>query len=348
MALGLVALWAAILPLTAEPAPAADRRHLTGHVEGAVPLPRPERHRPHLRRRAGQGAGPRRLRDTAAPRSATGSATSIADARQPRPPRLTVRPKNRGRPAHDASVHPAAASRRVRHGATGHCHIGDLAALPGQPARRSSMRLGIVAIATMFFLQGARLSREAVLAGMTNWKLHAAIAGTTFVLFPLLGTALIALMPHALDRTLVLGVLFLCALPSTVQSSIALTSIARGNVAGAVCAATASSLIGHGVHAAAVRLHVARARRRRGCLQHVAGVRPTAAAVRRRPSAAAVDRPMGGAQQVAAGDHRPRLDPAGGLHRVQRRRGPRHLAPGAADDARARWRRSSRRCWRSA
>ena len=41
-----------------------------------------------------------------------------------------------------------------------------------------------------------------------------------------------------------LGVLFLCALPSTVQSSIALTSIAQGNVAGAVCAATASSLAG--------------------------------------------------------------------------------------------------------
>jgi sodium/bile acid cotransporter 7 len=41
-----------------------------------------------------------------------------------------------------------------------------------------------------------------------------------------------------------LGVLFLSALPSTVQSSIALTSIAQGNVAGAVCAATASSLMG--------------------------------------------------------------------------------------------------------
>jgi sodium/bile acid cotransporter 7 len=79
---------------------------------------------------------------------------------------------------------------------------------------------------------------------MTNWKLHAAIAGTTFVLFPDLGSALITLAPHALGGTLVLGVLFLCALPSTVQSSIALTSIAQGNVAGAVCAATASSLIG--------------------------------------------------------------------------------------------------------
>ena len=102
----------------------------------------------------------------------------------------------------------------------------------------------IGAIAALFFLQGARLSREAILAGMTNWKLHATIAGTTFVLFPLMGSVLVELMPHVLDRTLVLGVLFLCALPSTVQSSIALTSIAQGNVAGAVCAATASSLIG--------------------------------------------------------------------------------------------------------
>ncbi len=116
------------------------------------------------------------------------------------------------------------------------------------PCQGTSARLfhalGLFAIASLFLLQGARLSRDSILAGMTNWKLHASIAATTFALFPVLGTALIALMPHALDRTLVLGVLFLCALPSTVQSSIALTSIAQGNVAGAVCAATASSLIG--------------------------------------------------------------------------------------------------------
>jgi sodium/bile acid cotransporter 7 len=104
--------------------------------------------------------------------------------------------------------------------------------------------LGVFAIGSLFFLQGARLSRDAVVAGLTNWRLHAAIACVTFALFPLLGTLLTAAFPHALNRTLVLGLLFLCALPSTVQSSIALTSIARGNVAGAVCAATASSLIG--------------------------------------------------------------------------------------------------------
>jgi len=104
--------------------------------------------------------------------------------------------------------------------------------------------LGFLAIATLFFLQGARLSPEAIVAGMTNWKLHTCIAGTTFVLFPFLGSMAIVLMPHAFGRPLALGILFLCALPSTVQSSIALTSIAQGNVAGAVCAATASSLMG--------------------------------------------------------------------------------------------------------
>jgi solute carrier family 10 (sodium/bile acid cotransporter), member 7 len=104
--------------------------------------------------------------------------------------------------------------------------------------------LGMFAIGSLFFLQGARLSRDAIIAGMTNWRLHLAIATTTFALFPMLGTALTALFPHALTPTLVLGVLFLCALPSTVQSSIALTSIAQGNVAGAVCAATASGLMG--------------------------------------------------------------------------------------------------------
>lgn len=104
--------------------------------------------------------------------------------------------------------------------------------------------LAMFAIGSLFFLQGARLSREAIIAGMTNWRLHVAIGGATFALFPILGTALTAVFSHALTPTLVLGVLFLCALPSTVQSSIALTSIAQGNVAGAVCAATASSLLG--------------------------------------------------------------------------------------------------------
>jgi solute carrier family 10 (sodium/bile acid cotransporter), member 7 len=104
--------------------------------------------------------------------------------------------------------------------------------------------LGIAAIAFLFFLQGARLSRGAILGGITCWRLHATIATTTFVLFPLIGLALSAALPTTLPPLLWTGVLFLCALPSTVQSSIALTSMAKGNVAGAICSATASNVAG--------------------------------------------------------------------------------------------------------
>ncbi len=104
--------------------------------------------------------------------------------------------------------------------------------------------LTILVIAVMFFLQGARLSPQAMLSGLGHWRLHASIFACTFILFPLLGLALHAALPHLLTPTLWLGILFVCALPSTVQSSIAFTSIGRGNVPAAVCAATASNLLG--------------------------------------------------------------------------------------------------------
>jgi solute carrier family 10 (sodium/bile acid cotransporter), member 7 len=104
--------------------------------------------------------------------------------------------------------------------------------------------LGVAAIASLFFLQGARLSRDAVVNGITHWRLHATIATTTFVLFPLVGLGLTTAFPNMLPPLLWTGMLFACALPSTVQSSIALTSIAQGNVAGAICSATASNVVG--------------------------------------------------------------------------------------------------------
>ena len=100
------------------------------------------------------------------------------------------------------------------------------------------------AIALLFFLQGVRLQRAAVIAGMTHWRLQLLTLACTFVLFPVLGLALHALAPGLLSDSLWLGILYLCTLPSTVQSSIAFTSIARGNVPAAVCAATASNLLG--------------------------------------------------------------------------------------------------------
>ena len=101
-----------------------------------------------------------------------------------------------------------------------------------------------VAIAALFFLHGARLPRESIVAGLLHWRLHITILVCTFVLFPLLGLATKPLAGWALTPELYIGVLFLCALPSTVQSSIAFTSIAGGNVPAAVCAASLSSILG--------------------------------------------------------------------------------------------------------
>lgn len=102
----------------------------------------------------------------------------------------------------------------------------------------------LVAIFALFFLHGVRLPREALLSGFTDWRLHAAILAATYLAFPLAGLALSRLVPSLLPPMLWAGILFLCALTSTVQSSIAFTSMARGNVAGAVAAAAGSNLIG--------------------------------------------------------------------------------------------------------
>lgn len=101
-----------------------------------------------------------------------------------------------------------------------------------------------LAIALLFFMHGAKLSREAVIAGITHWRLHLLVFLCTFALFPLLGLGLQPLTNALVGPQLALGVLFLCTLPATVQSSIAFTSIARGNVPAAVCSASFSSLIG--------------------------------------------------------------------------------------------------------
>jgi solute carrier family 10 (sodium/bile acid cotransporter), member 7 len=105
-------------------------------------------------------------------------------------------------------------------------------------------RLTTIAIAILFFLHGAKLSREAVRAGILHWKLHGLVFLFTFALFPILGLAAKPILLPMLGQELYWGFLFLCFLPSTVQSSIAFTSVAKGNVAGAVCSASFSNLIG--------------------------------------------------------------------------------------------------------
>jgi len=101
-----------------------------------------------------------------------------------------------------------------------------------------------VGIALLFFLHGAKLSREALVGGITHWRLHLLVFVCTFVFFPVLGIVLRPLLEPLVTPALYVGVLYLCVLPATVQSAIALVSMARGNVPAAICSASGSTLLG--------------------------------------------------------------------------------------------------------
>lgn len=103
------------------------------------------------------------------------------------------------------------------------------------------VQAGIVAL---FFLYGARLSTAEVVHGLTAWRVHAVIVTVTFVVFPLMGVALSPLAPSVISPELLTALVFVCLVPSTVQSSVAFTSIAGGDRAIAVVAASTSSFLG--------------------------------------------------------------------------------------------------------
>lgn len=100
------------------------------------------------------------------------------------------------------------------------------------------------AIGLLFFMHGAKLSFDAIISGIKNWRLHLVIFSATFILFPILGVMMQFMVPNFLPENIYLGFIYLCVLPATVQSSIAFTSIAKGNVAAAICSASASTLLG--------------------------------------------------------------------------------------------------------
>ncbi|ACK52599.1 Bile acid:sodium symporter [Methylocella silvestris BL2] len=100
------------------------------------------------------------------------------------------------------------------------------------------------AVSLLFFLYGARLAPRAVIEGFSHWRLQSTVLFLTFVLFPAIGIALTAALRPFLSPPLAVGLLYLCLMPSTIQSSIAFTSIARGNVAAALCSASASNVLG--------------------------------------------------------------------------------------------------------
>ena len=104
--------------------------------------------------------------------------------------------------------------------------------------------LSIATIVLLFFFHGAKLAREQVVAGLMHWRLHLTILGSTFVFFPIVGMLGSKAWPSLLPHDLWIGMLFLCALPSTVQSAIAFVSMARGNVPAAIASASGSQMLG--------------------------------------------------------------------------------------------------------
>jgi len=117
--------------------------------------------------------------------------------------------------------------------------------LPAQGSAAEILgHLGILGIALLFFVHGAALPREVVINGLVQWRLHLLIFAITFVVFPLVTMPFGALPPQWIPPDLLLGFLYLSALPSAVSSSIAFTAMARGNVPAAICSSAASNVFG--------------------------------------------------------------------------------------------------------
>lgn len=123
--------------------------------------------------------------------------------------------------------------------------VGIAAVLPASGTAAGALSvLTRIAIALLFALYGARLSPLEAWHGVRQWRLHLMVLAVTFVVFPLLGLAARVLVPSVLTPDLYNGLLFLCLVPSTVQSSIAFTSIAHGNVPAAMVSASLSNMLG--------------------------------------------------------------------------------------------------------
>jgi len=125
------------------------------------------------------------------------------------------------------------------------CSVALAIILPARGAFIGQFALATkVAVALLFFLYGARMPRAVVLAGLIRWRLHLLVLSITFGFYPLIGLAWPHMPAWLLAPALAPGMVYLCCMPSTIQSNVALTASARGDVAAAVCSASASNLIG--------------------------------------------------------------------------------------------------------
>ncbi|MCC4213046.1 bile acid:sodium symporter family protein [Leeuwenhoekiella parthenopeia] len=105
-------------------------------------------------------------------------------------------------------------------------------------------KITTVGIGLIFFFYGLKLSPAKLKAGLSNWKLHLLIQGSTFFLFPVLVLLFRPLLHNAEQEIIWLAFFFLAALPSTVSTSVVMVSIAEGNLPSAIFNASISGIIG--------------------------------------------------------------------------------------------------------
>jgi solute carrier family 10 (sodium/bile acid cotransporter), member 7 len=118
---------------------------------------------------------------------------------------------------------------------------------PGIAMGTGPLNLGLfidIGVVLIFFLYGLKLDPGRLRAGMSNWRMHAAIQLTTFLVFPMLILPFYPLMKDTNLELFWMGMFFLAALPSTVSSSVVMVSIAGGNIPGAIFNASISGIIG--------------------------------------------------------------------------------------------------------
>ncbi|MFC3880829.1 bile acid:sodium symporter family protein [Algoriphagus namhaensis] len=100
-----------------------------------------------------------------------------------------------------------------------------------------------IGISFIFFFYGVKLDPISLRKGIYNWRLHLLIQSGTYLVFPLVVTLIMPLLPF-LTGNLKVGLWFLSALPSTVSASVVLVNIAKGNLPAAIFNASISSLLG--------------------------------------------------------------------------------------------------------
>ncbi|MFC2609419.1 MAG: bile acid:sodium symporter, partial [Peptidiphaga gingivicola] len=101
-----------------------------------------------------------------------------------------------------------------------------------------------LSVCLVFLVYGMRLRTSEVLAGLTNVKLQLSVLLATYVAFPAFGFLMYKAAEPFWGHGFATGFLYLSILPSTIQSSVTFVSIAKGNVAAAVCSATISNILG--------------------------------------------------------------------------------------------------------